>query len=102
MGMIVLSFITYFLNSYWSGQLIGYPMKEQIGDIFPSFISAGAMGVTVFLVGYFLPSIEPVLVLFVQITIGALIILVIARFCRLEAYSDINEIVLARLCRKIV
>lgn len=37
LGMIVNTFIAYYLNSYWSGSFIGYSFLEQIKDIFPSF-----------------------------------------------------------------
>jgi len=40
MGMMVLTQIAYFLNSYWSGRFIEYSMKNQVKDILPSFILA--------------------------------------------------------------
>jgi len=44
-GMIVNSLIAYYLNSYWSGKLIGYSVKEQIADISSSFALAAGMGI---------------------------------------------------------
>jgi len=46
--MILISFIAYFINSYWSGRFIGYSSKEQIIDILPSFGVASLMAILVF------------------------------------------------------
>lgn len=37
-GSVFNSFLAYFLNSYYSEQLINYPTKKQISDILPTFI----------------------------------------------------------------
>ena len=44
-GMIILSFVAYFINSYYSGRLVNYPVREQIADILPSFLLALAVPV---------------------------------------------------------
>lgn len=43
-GQIGTSIISYFLNSYYSKQLVNYSMIEQIRDFSPSLITAGIMG----------------------------------------------------------
>jgi O-antigen/teichoic acid export membrane protein len=94
-GMIVNSVIAYFLNSYWSGAMVKYPVKEQIMDIMPSFLVAIAMGAVVFTVGYLLPM-KPMEMLLVQIMIGILFTLGVARVIRLDAYMQIRQIVIER------
>ena len=37
-GGVLTSFIAYFLNSYYSANLINYPTSEQIKDILPTFL----------------------------------------------------------------
>ena len=37
-GSVCTSFIAYFLNSYYSANLIKYPTKEQVKDILPTFL----------------------------------------------------------------
>jgi teichuronic acid exporter len=86
-GMIVNSFLAYFLNSFWSGRLIGYPMKEQVMDIMPSFMISLAMGIIVFLAGHFL-SLPKFATLCIQIMIGATITVCIARIIRLDAWEE--------------
>ena len=38
LGSVLTSFIAYFLNSYYSANLINYPTLEQIKDILPTFL----------------------------------------------------------------
>ncbi|WP_129714872.1 lipopolysaccharide biosynthesis protein [Pedobacter sp. SYP-B3415] len=38
---LAFSFLGYGINSMYSGRLIGYPAKEQIADMLPSFASSG-------------------------------------------------------------
>ena len=55
-GGVLTSFIAYFLNSYYSANLINYPTSEQIKDILPTFlISFCSSGIHVgsFFLGYF-------------------------------------------------
>ena len=47
-GMIILSFVAYFINSYYSGRLVNYPVREQIADILPSFVLALAVSCVVY------------------------------------------------------
>lgn len=52
---IVISFLCFFINTYFSGQLLNYSIKEQAADIVPIFILAAAAGVLLWLFnGYML------------------------------------------------
>src|SRR5690606_7512315 len=53
-GMLVYTVATYYLNSYWSGKLIQYPISEQLKDIIPSLILALIVSSVVFLIGIFI------------------------------------------------
>jgi len=57
-GMLVHSLFSYIVNSIWSGDLIGYSIKEQIQDIIPSLIFAILASGFVLLIGYFINSIS--------------------------------------------
>jgi O-antigen/teichoic acid export membrane protein len=39
-GQIVISFLNYIPNSYFSSKLLGYSLREQISDFFPILVSA--------------------------------------------------------------
>lgn len=83
-GMMVNTLIAYYLNSYWSGPKIGYPMKEQIQDILPSFGLALLMAAFVFGLGLILPF-NYLGVLIVQITAGAAFVIL---FCEIFKFRD--------------
>ena len=83
-GMMVNTLIAYYLNSYWSGTKIGYPMKEQVKDILPSFGLALLMAAFVFGLGLILPF-NYLGVLMVQIVAGAAFVIL---FCEIFKFKD--------------
>ena len=95
-AMFILSCTAYFLNSYWSGRLIDYTMREQVMDILPSFLIALIMGIVVFAIGHFL-IFSQIIILSIQIISGALITISIARIIRLDSFMEIKEILLQNL-----
>ena len=72
LGMILLSLIAYYLNSYWSGRLLGYSFLDQIRDVLPSFMIAAAMSAIVFIEGLIIP-LSPLALLILQLITGAVI-----------------------------
>ena len=46
---VLTSFFAYYLNSYYSGPMIGYSVKEQILDVLPSFIVSATASLFAFL-----------------------------------------------------
>lgn len=96
LGMIVASLIAYYLNSYWSGKLIGYSMLEQVKDILPSFLLAATMAFIVYLVGIPLKVSAP-LELLIQLALGAGLTVGIAELFHLDNYQDIKGIVIEKV-----
>ena len=97
-GMIVNSVIAYYLNSYWSGKLIGYTVREQISDIYSPFTLAVLMGILTYLTGTVIKS-GHLVVLISQIITGGLIILVFSELIKLKPYIEIKSIVLGSIKR---
>ena len=97
-GSVVASVIGYFLNSYYSANLIFYPTKEQIKDILPtfgvSFVVASVMWVLSFL------DISVYILLPVQITTGILLALSIYEKLHLGEYLEVKQLALSALKRK--
>jgi teichuronic acid exporter len=92
LSMIILSIIASFVNSYWSGRLIGYSFSEQIKDITPSFLIAATMSLIVFLEGFLVPL--PVFPLFIiQLISGALLTLGLCEGFRCKDYLYIKNII---------
>lgn len=71
-GQIVTSIIAYLLNSYYSGRLINYSMKDQVRDIIPSFLTAGVMGYIIFISNQFL-TFSKLIQIIILITLGVVV-----------------------------
>ena len=98
-GIIINSFIAYYLNSYWSGSLINYSMKAQIRDILPSFMLAAVMSVLVFTLGYFL-HFSYFIKLILQVTSGAAFIILFCEAFKMPDYIYIKNIVMEKILKK--
>ena len=96
LGMFVNTIIAYYLNSYWSGKLIGYSTAQQVKDILPSFILALLMGSIVYLVGIF-SSLNSLWILMIQIFVGAVFILVIGELTKFKDYIFLKSLVIEKL-----
>jgi teichuronic acid exporter len=95
-GMIVNTFIAYYLNSYWSGRFINYSMLNQVRDILPSFLVAMASAAIVFGLGYLLPLGYPAK-LAIQVMTGALLVFMFCETTRLDAYLSLKEIIITKI-----
>ena len=87
-GMIVMSIICYYLNSYYTGVLINYKIWEQLFDLFPYLIMAVLMGTAIFGTGL-LSFRSYWSMLLVQITTGAVIYVSLCWLFRLTAFMEI-------------
>ncbi|MCD4832929.1 MAG: lipopolysaccharide biosynthesis protein [Bacteroidales bacterium] len=91
-GMIVISLIAYFLNSYYSGKLINYSSIQQLKDISSSFLLAIFVGIVIFVTGNLIQASNFVKLL-IQILTGAVLSFGLAEFFKLESYFYIKSII---------
>ncbi len=87
-GIIAISIISYYLNSYYTGHLIDYPILEQSSDLFSSLIMAILMGISIYMVAL-LPFPNLWSLLFVQVMIGFFVYLFFCRIFRIAAFMEI-------------
>lgn len=87
-GMIAMSIISYYLNSYYIGLLIGYPIREQFHDLISYLIMAVLMAVAVYVAGL-LPFPNHWSMLLVQIITGIVIYGCLCRLFRPMAFMEI-------------
>jgi O-antigen/teichoic acid export membrane protein len=90
-GMIAVSLISYYLNSYYSGVLLGYSLWEQLRDLFSSLIIAVLMGLVIYMAGL-LPFPNYWSMLLVQIAIGIVVYVGLCRLFRLKAFMEIWQV----------
>jgi O-antigen/teichoic acid export membrane protein len=87
-GIIIMSLISYYLNSYYTGDLIGYPIREQLRDSSSYAIMAVLMGMAVLGAGL-LPFSSNWSMLSVQIAVGVVIYVGLCRLFRLATFMEI-------------
>jgi O-antigen/teichoic acid export membrane protein len=86
-GQILVSIAAYYLNSYYSGTLVGYGLRAQVRDLLPYLVAAGIMGAVVYALTW-LPFAHPAVLLFVQVLLGSLVYVVLCRSFRLPVFMD--------------
>jgi O-antigen/teichoic acid export membrane protein len=91
-GMIINSVIGYYLNSYYTGVLISYSIREQVLDLLPYLTAAVLMGSAVYAAGVpqFLNHWSRLLV---QITTGSILYIGLCRMLRLKAFMDVWQMI---------
>jgi O-antigen/teichoic acid export membrane protein len=97
-GMILRQIVAYFLNSAYSGKLIGYSSFQQIKDILPSFLLAVGMGAAVYFLGQFL-NFYPAINLVIQIFAVTVLVLLLSELFRFKDYTYLKEIILQQIIR---
>lgn len=99
LGMLVISFFAYYINSYWSGKFINYSILEQARDIFPSFLLASFTAATVYFIGILI-DLKMGLLLGVQILSGIFIFISLSELMKFKDYRYLKKIILDKLYEK--
>jgi hypothetical protein len=94
---IFIGFISYFLNSYFSGKLLGYSSWMQLRDIIPSYGIALTIAFTVFFLKY-LP-ITYWVVLPLQILVGIAVFFLLSNYSHISEYEELKAIVMPYITR---
>jgi O-antigen/teichoic acid export membrane protein len=97
-GSVIVGWIAYYLNAYYSGPYLNYGVWAQIKDLLPSFSLSLGMAVIVYIIG-FLP-LTPYALLPIQIICGAAIVFAVCEWRQLDEYMQIKQIALTVLKRK--
>ena len=90
-GTIFAGFISFFLNTYYTGKKLGYSSWMQLKDIAPSYGVALFVAVAVYFLKYLPLSYWVVLPL--QIAVGGAVLFLICEKTKLEEYVEVKEII---------
>lgn len=82
--------IGYFLNSYYSGKLLGYSSWMQIKDVAPSYGVATIVALSIYFLKY-LPFTNWIILLS-QLLIGAIVFFVTCKQFKLEEYNETKQL----------
>ncbi len=94
-GSIVTGVIAFFLNSHWSGKLLGYSSWQQLKDVASSYIIALIIAVSVYFLKYMPVSYWVILPL--QVALGSGVFVLICWASKIKEYQDVREIAIGYL-----
>lgn len=89
-GSIISGIISFFLNSYYSGKMIGYSSVDQLKDILPFYGIGLLVAVSVYFLR-FLP-LSNYMILAIQIVTGTIVFLGICLAFKVNEYQDVKQI----------
>ena len=85
-GSIIAGIISYFLNSAYSGKMIGYSSWDQIRDIAPSYGIASVIALVVYPIKYIISTCY--IALGVQVVVGIIVFLIICIITRNDQFRE--------------
>lgn len=97
-GSVVINFVSYLFDAHYSKPLLKYSVWQQIRDILPSFTLAALMAVIVYMLTFL--HFSPIIILLIQLIIGAGIVLAVGSIFKMNEYIEIKNIILSFIRRK--
>lgn len=95
---VVRVYFCYYINAYYSKELLNYPVKEQVKDVMPSLFIALLIATPVFFVG-FMPFNKYIL-LGIQLLVGIIMCSVIMYYICPPEYIELRKILFNLLGKK--
>lgn len=95
---IFITFLSYLLNSFYAGKLIGYNMLEQLADVTPYFWAEFLIAVCMYAIS-FLP-INNYLMLFVQLVVGLSLFFIVFEHKKFAEYIEIKELIVSAIFKR--
>lgn len=90
-ALVINSYIAYFINSYYSAELLNYSTVHQIKDIIPAFIASMIMGAVLYSIESILPNIN-LIKLIMQVIIGALVYIIASKIGKIDEFNTVYEL----------
>lgn len=90
-GSVFTGFITFFLNSYYSGKMLGYSSWMQLKDIAPSYGLAFTIALFVYFIKYLPLSYWIVLPL--QLIVGVAVFFLVCETRKVEEYVEVKNMI---------
>ena len=85
------SYISLFINIYFSGREISYGVKEQVRDLLPIYAISIGMGAVVYGAGKLMPFSE-LLTLILQIGLGVVLYIVISKLLKIKEFDTVYDL----------
>lgn len=94
-GSIIIGFVSFLLNAYYTGKDLGYSPWMQIKDVAPSYGIAITIALSIYFFKY-LP-LNNYLILSIQLIVGIALFFILCIVFRIKEYQDIKDIILSFL-----
>ena len=91
-GSIAAGIISFFLNSYYTGKFLGYSPFKQLRDIFPSYVLAVIVALSVYFLKYI--PINYYAILSLQVAVGLILFYSICEIIKLKEYIELKGIII--------
>lgn len=88
---ILIGFVSLYLNSWYTGKVLGYTFWKQLRDIAPSFGIAFTIALSVYFLKYLPLSNWTILPM--QVVLGALVFITACRNSGLEEYKEVTKMI---------
>lgn len=97
-GSVATSFIAFFLNSYYSADLINYSTWNQIKDILPTLIVSCIAATAMW--SLTLTAISIYLILPLQCLVGLVVVISIYEYMRFNEYLEVKQMIISLIISK--
>lgn len=94
---LITNVISYFLNSYFPGKLLGYTSRRQFKDIIPSYGLATAIALSVWFLKY-LP-LSNWIILPMQLLVGVTVFFALCKGFKFEEYIEVKQMMISYINR---
>ena len=93
--LLCMAILSNMMNAYQNNKLLGYKYSQIIRDVLPSFITAIIMALITYFVGILLEklNLHYVAILAIQLSVGALVYVIIAYLAKIESLTDVIGII---------
>lgn len=95
-ALVFVSLVGFYINSYWSGKLIGYSTFEQLNDLYPSIIVGIFVMLITYVSGYALTASLPAMFL-IKLVIAITSFIGISEILKTKDYCYIKSIAISKL-----
>ena len=87
-GQVFISLVALYLNAYYTGKILDYPVSAQVKDVAPVMVISIIVGIAAYCVKLIHLQ-NDVFLLMIQILFGAMVYIVLCRLARIPAFLEI-------------
>ncbi len=95
-AQVILSFISFFINAFYTNKFIHYSAFEQSKDIFPILLLAVIAGIAIYFLDVFLINKMDIIRILSGLTLGIIIYVILSLLFKLSSFFELKKIILRK------